>query len=84
MLSDLFIDGHGGVIQSQEGTAQGDPLPMSFYAMGTIPLIKELHEKSEIRQVWYADDATEVGSVLALRDWWDVINSRGPDYGYYP
>ena len=78
--SDLYIDGE--VIQSQEGTTQGDPLPMPFYALVTIPLIKSL--PNTVKQVWYADDGTALGSVRHLRNWWNELNSIGPSFGYFP
>ena len=77
---DLYIDGE--VIQSQEGTTQGDPLSMPFYALATIPLIKSL--PNHIKQVWYADDGTALGSVRHLRNWWNELNSIGPSFGYFP
>ena len=78
--SDLFIDGE--VIELKEGTTQGDPLSMSFYTLGVIPLINRLPKKA--KQIWYADDAIAVGSVTALREWWDALNSSAPSFGYYP
>ena len=54
--TDLFVDGSN--LYSVEGTTQGDPLAMPFYAMATIPLINKLGENSTTKQVWYADDAS--------------------------
>ena len=78
--SELFIDGE--VIYSQEGTTQGDQLAMPMYAVATIPLIKKLPET--VTQVWYLDDASALGSITNLRQWWDVLLSLGSSYGYNP
>ena len=64
--SDLVIDGE--VILSQEGTTQGNPLAMPFYALSTVPLISKL-TSSQARQVWYADDASAFGSIREVRAW---------------
>lgn len=77
--SDLFIDGE--VLYSQEGTTQGDPLAMPFYALATVPLINTL--TSTVDQTWYADDAAATGKIANLRSWWDDISTHGPSYGYY-
>jgi len=78
--SDLFIDGEA--ILSQEGTTQGDPLAMPMYAVATIPLIKRLPES--VTQVWYADDASALGSTFNLHAWWDELATVGPSYSYFP
>ena len=55
-----------------------------MYALATIPLIKKLKIVVEnVNQVWFADDASGAGQVKRLREWWDVINTQGPRYGYF-
>ena len=78
--TELIVD--GDVLYSQEGTTQGDPLAMPMYAIATLPLIKRLNQDS-VNQVWYADEATVVGKIATLREWWDQIASEGPMYGYH-
>ena len=63
--SELFIDGE--VLYSKEGTTQGDPLAMPFYAIATVPLISKLSDS--VDQAWYADDAAATGKVSRLRSW---------------
>ena len=77
--SSLFVD--GDVLLSREGTTQGDPLAMSMYAVGILPLIHRTYNK--VKQAWYADDATAVGKVCDLRAWWDDLVSSGPSFGYF-
>ena len=47
-----------------------------------LPLIKQLPDS--VIQVWYADDASAVGSITNLREWWDNLARLGPGYGYFP
>ena len=69
---------------SREGTTQGDPLAMPFYALATRPLIEALSsETSNLKQIWYADDATAAGKISSLKKWWDKLSSIGPSYGYF-
>ena len=79
----LYVD--GDVLLSQEGTTQGDPLAMPImYALATIPLIRKLKNLvSDVNQVWYADDASGAGRVNRLCEWWDYINTLGPQFGYF-
>lgn len=58
-------------------------LAMPFYALATIPLIRELSNQSSVKQVWYADDSSATGKFLDIRKWWDSLTVRGPSYGYY-
>jgi len=44
---------------------------MPMYAVATLPLIKRLPES--VTQVWYADDASALGSTFNLRAWWDEL-----------
>lgn len=57
---------------------------MAMYAITTIPLIQKLSESSNSTQLWYTDDATAGGSLVDLKQWWDVLNLHDPSYGYLP
>ena len=76
----LYVD--GDVIYYNEGTTQGDPLAMPFYALSTIPLIRRL--PNNVTQAWYADDVSACGEVSHLRLWWDQLSLLGPHFGYFP
>ena len=80
-VAQLFVGGE--VIMSQEGITQGDPLAMPMYALATIPLICELCTSRAV-QAWFADDANGAGKLMRVRNWWDLLNERGPHYGYFP
>ncbi len=77
----LFVGGE--VVLSEEGTTQGDPLAMPMYAIGIVPLIHEL-SRSNATQAWFADDANGAGKLVRVKNWWDLLNERGPEYGYFP
>ena len=80
----LFITGEGE-LSSTKGTTQGDPLAMVMYAIAVTHLINHLHNlQSDISQVWYADDATAAGQLKPLLQWWKLVSSMGPLYGYFP
>ena len=44
------------VLYSNEGTTQGHPLAMPFYALAIIPLIQRLSKS--VTQAWYVDDTS--------------------------
>ena len=73
--ANLFVGGKS--ILSQEGTIQGDPLSMAMYALSTVPLISAV-ETSNIRQTWYADDASAGWKLCQIRSWWDQLELKGP------
>ena len=77
--SNLYKDGN--TLLSQEGTTQGDPMAMAMYAVSIIPLIRKV--SCDVKQVWYADDATAAGQLKSLRQWWNNLVSLGPDFGYF-
>ena len=80
----LFITG-SGEISSTEGTTQGDPLAMAMYAITIKPLITKLKESCpDVKQAWYADDATGASTCSNLRSWWDELSRFGPLFGYHP
>ena len=38
----------------------------------------------QVKQVWFADDATGAGTCESLRKFWDNLLTLGTGYGYYP
>ena len=78
--TELFVDGI--TLISEEGTTQGDPLATPFYALATVPLINRLDVAEDLKQVWYADDASASGSIASVHAWWDQLSSVGPAFGY--
>ena len=80
--SELFLGQN--TLLSQEGTTQGDPLAMPFYALATTPLIDSLTQDfPDVKQIWYADDATAAGKLSVLRKWWEKLLTIGPSFGYF-
>jgi hypothetical protein len=74
-------------LYSREGTTQGDPMSMAFYAVGVLPLIRALKRDDAIRgvlQVWYADDSSAADNVNKLIEWFQRLIELGPDFGYFP
>ena len=58
-----------------------------MYALSTRPLIQTLTNETandEVKQVWYADDSSAVGSLVGVRKWWEYLKAKGLDFGYYP
>ena len=80
----LVLKGSSTFLYSKEGVTQGDPLSMFMYAVGTLPLIRSLHDPGRWTQLWYADDASAGGALSDLRDWFNLLRSRGPAFGYFP
>ena len=78
--SSLFIGGE--IIPSCEGTTQGDPLAMAMFALATLLLMNKLSQ--DVKQCWYADDASAGGELQRIKDWWDGLTQLGPQYGYFP
>ena len=57
---------------------------MFMYAIGTLPLICLLRDPGRWTQLWYADDASAGGTLSELHNWFDLLCSRGPSFGYHP
>ena len=73
------------LVESSEGTTQGDPVAMAMYAMGMMKLQDIIrYENTNVKQVAYADDLTGVGKTSDLKKWWDLVTKHGPEIGYLP
>jgi len=57
---------------------------MFMYAIGTLPLIRSLSNPARWTQLWYADDASAGGSISELHEWFSLVCSSGPAFGYFP
>ena len=53
----LLLRSSQEIVLSSEGVTQGDPLPMMFYAVATLPLVHALRGNGSWLQSWYADDS---------------------------
>ena len=55
---------------------------MFLYAVGSLPPIKA-HKLSNhsCTQIWYADDASALGELSAIQDWFDCLLVSGPKIG---
>ena len=64
-----------GEITSSEGTTQGDPLTMAMYALAVKPLIGKLKfDSTNVKNIWYADDASGAGNCEDLRTFWNTAS----------
>ena len=72
-------------IQCQEGIAQGCVLAMQTYGIALLPLCRRMRaDIPEALQLWYADDASSVGSAEANARCLEYLVEHGPWYGYIP
>ena len=70
----LFVTG-GKEISSKEGTPQGDPPSMAFYAIGLMPLIlrhASSQQTEKAKQAGFADDLQAGAKIPALRHYFVV------------
>ena len=80
--AELFVAGTDDeVIYSQEGTTQGGPESMGFYAVSMKSLTKP---EPNIKKLFYADDGSAGGKILRLAEHWKSLNIDGPPNGYFP
>ena len=58
---------------------------MSAYGVGITPLFKLCRQDSPtVKQAGFADDLIGAEKLIALRKYWDSVNTYGPALGYYP
>ena len=82
----LYLE-NGNHILSREGGTQGDNAAMAMYALSTWLSTQALNNETandEVKQVWYADESSAVGSLAGVIKWWEYLQAHGPDFGYCP
>ena len=73
------------IIQSEEGTTQGDPIAMAIYGIGMSVLQSSLeYSETKVKSVAYADDYSGAGNIKDLVKWWEKLSELGPHFGYFP
>ena len=81
--AELFLSTTEEVVLSREGTTQGGPESMGFYAVSTT-LLANPYLDNNAKKIFYADDGSGGGRLTELREWWDDLKRNGPLFGYYP
>ena len=79
--AELFLPNSDETILSQEGTTQGGPESMAFYAASMIPLSAK---SAGVKKLFYADDGSGGAKLDNLKIWWDSLKRDGPPLGYFP
>ena len=80
--SRLFISDEGEIFP-QEGTTQGDPLAIPWYAINSNHMISSLRASiPQVKQVWLADDSAGGGSIESLYKWYKSLCEEGRKFGY--
>ena len=71
------------MLNSEEGTTQGDSLAMALYALAIVPLANQC-VVNNLGEVWLADDASASGKLRSLLEWWTKLSTISPSFGYFP
>ena len=87
--AELFVSNSNETMLSKEGTTQGGPESMGFYAVSTIPLSQNVtyfngETNTSIKKIFYTDDGGGAGKLDELNVWWKDIQTQGPMFGYFP
>ena len=77
---DVFVGGE--TIHSTEGTTQGDLLAVVIYAVAVTSLLCCVQEDN-MKQIWFADDASGGGKLPKLKVWLDNLSKYGRMYGCF-
>ena len=80
----LVLSGSSTFLYSKESVTQGNSLSMFMDAIGTLPLIHSMRDPGQWTQLWYTDDASASGTLPELCNWFNLLCSCGPSFGYHP
>ena len=71
--------------QSREGVMQEDPLAIITYAIGILPLIKNIKtDFHDITETWYADYTGSLGMSARVKEYFHLLERHDPGQRYYP
>ena len=81
--AELFLPNTNEVIYSREGTTQGGPESMGFYAVSA-SMLSNGSKGTQSKKIFYADDGSGGGKLDDLLEWWKDLKVNGPLFGYFP
>ncbi len=81
----LFVNGKRVIIDSENGSQQGDPLGPFLFALVMNILVKEISKKygAKILNLWYLDDGTIAGRPETLHEIYNFFEVEGPKLGLF-
>ena len=79
----MLLYDHKHIIESSAGVQQGDPLGPLYFCSGIMQLVNDINALNPVYNKWYMDDGGIVGDEELLKKAWELIKTRGPEFGLH-